>query len=646
MPSVVSRLTEKGLIRPPTWLPGNVRFEGVQGSVAYGAATDDSDYDMVGWCVPPKDMVFPHQAGHIEGFGRQKQKFICYQQHHVVDGTRVYDINIYNIVHYFHLCMENNPNMILSLFLPAECIMHTSIIGNMVREKRHIFLHKGCWHRFKGYAYSQLAKMETKSPLAGSKRASIVEEFGYDCYVEDQTEFLTNTGWQRFDDVDTSMKLATISIKTGQLQWQSPLERVDKQYTGAIYELHPSMSRCQVTPGHQILHSPAHRSLANNFSSAYTEDKADWKLTPLQDFEHGYRSHFHIRRTTSPNQKEYLVEDRYLKLAGLFIADGTIGFRGNKVKDARVTQSKGDRSFYDAADSLGLRRYDYKKETVWTIPRKVAERLYGDFGHGSRKKRLPNWCFQLSYRQADLFFHHLWLGDGTKTPAGDVYYSTNEKLAGDIQAMLTSSGHLCSVRGPYIGFSTLTNTDVTSYQVYRSNEVGFACIDLKRLNKPKRSDNQGNQIKRFDVTNCRVVCFTVPNGTLITRCKGKVAIQGNCKFACHLVRLMYEVEQILTTGDLDPRRNSEELKSIRRGEWSVDKVKKFFAEKEQSLERLYENCDCIPWSPREDEIKQLLLDCLEEHWGTLEGCIITDMTPVLALREIAAVIDKNRGILG
>ena len=304
MPSVVSRLTERGLIRPPTWLPGNIRYEGGQGSTAYGASTDDSDWDMIGWCVPPKDMVFPHLAGQIEGFGRQKQKFVGYQKHHVWDKNaqggrgRMYDINIYNIVHYFNLCMENNPNMISSLFLPSECIMHTSIIGNMMREKRHIFLHKGCWHRFKGYAYSQLAKMETKSPDAGSKRKALVEKFGFDI-----------------------------------------------------------------------------------------------------------------------------------------------------------------------------------------------------------------------------------------------------------------------------------------------------------------------------------------------------------KHAVHLVRLMYEVEQILTTGDLNLRRNSEELKSIRRGEWSVNKVKKFFADKEQSLERIYEECDCIPWEPREDEIKQLLLDCLEEHWGSLEGCIITDMTPVLALREIAGILDKNRGLI-
>jgi hypothetical protein len=130
--------------------------------------------------------VFPHLAGEIEGFGRQKQCFVCYQKHHVKANDefggqgREYDLNVYNIVHYFHLCMENNPNMLASLFVPQDCILHCTQIGCMIRERRHIFLHRGCWARFKGYAYSQLHKIRTKTPDPGSKRAAMVEQHGWD----------------------------------------------------------------------------------------------------------------------------------------------------------------------------------------------------------------------------------------------------------------------------------------------------------------------------------------------------------------------------------------------------------------------------------------------------------------------------------
>jgi len=297
MSSVIERLTKQQFIRPPSWLPGNVRFETIMGSQAYGVTTENSDWDMVGFCVPPKDMIFPHLGGVIQGFGRQIKKFVCYQQHHVRAEGREYYLNCYNIVHFFALCMDNNPNMLDTLFVPRECIVHSSKIAEMVREKRHMFMHRGAWHRYKGYAYGQLHKLKTKKADADSNRAASVAEHGYDV-----------------------------------------------------------------------------------------------------------------------------------------------------------------------------------------------------------------------------------------------------------------------------------------------------------------------------------------------------------KFAYHLVRVLGEIEQILAEGDLDLRRNREQLKAIRRGEMTKDDIIKWAADKEHSLEKLYEESK-LPWGPDQDAIKQLLLDCLEEHYGTLEGCVVTDKGPVLALREIADIIDKNREMI-
>jgi predicted nucleotidyltransferase len=148
------------------------------GSTAYGCNTTDSDWDMVSFCVPPKDIVFPHMAGVIHGFGRQVENFKVYQKHHVETETRTYDLNCYNIVHWFHLVLDNNPNMIDCLFVPRECITHTSNVGEMVREKRRSLLHKGSWHRYKGYAYSQLGKMGKKD--GDGKRAASIAKYGYD----------------------------------------------------------------------------------------------------------------------------------------------------------------------------------------------------------------------------------------------------------------------------------------------------------------------------------------------------------------------------------------------------------------------------------------------------------------------------------
>lgn len=186
MASTVQRLTKLGLIKPPSFLPSNVMYETIMGSVAYGVSSDTSDMDVYGFCIPSKELIFPHLAGEIEGFGRQKKRFEQYQQHHIIDESemggkgREYDLSIYNIVKYFSLCMENNPNMIDSLWTPQECVLHITKVGNMVRDNRRMFLHKGSWHKFRGYAYSQLHKMAGKRPEAGSKRQKLREEYGFD----------------------------------------------------------------------------------------------------------------------------------------------------------------------------------------------------------------------------------------------------------------------------------------------------------------------------------------------------------------------------------------------------------------------------------------------------------------------------------
>jgi predicted nucleotidyltransferase len=159
---IVDNLYKANLIHPPKWMLQNTAYLTIMGSQAYGVSTDDSDFDVYGFCIPPKDLVFPHLAGEIPGFGRQIQRFEQWQEHHVRDPNKSmeYDFAVYSIVKYFHLCMENNPNMIDSLFTPRNCVIHSTTVAELVRENRRMFLHKGCWHKFKGYAYSMVNKMK------------------------------------------------------------------------------------------------------------------------------------------------------------------------------------------------------------------------------------------------------------------------------------------------------------------------------------------------------------------------------------------------------------------------------------------------------------------------------------------------------
>lgn len=182
--STVQRLADRGLVCPPRWLPANVQYETIMGSVAYGVSSDTSDVDVYGWAIPPKDDLFPHLRGEVPGFGRPHERFAQFQEHHIRDPDplgghgRTYDLTVFGIVKFFQLAMENNPNVVDSLFTPQTCVLHSTRVGTLVRESRRLFLHRGAWPKFKGYAYAQLHKLATKQPTG--KRAEVVAEHGFD----------------------------------------------------------------------------------------------------------------------------------------------------------------------------------------------------------------------------------------------------------------------------------------------------------------------------------------------------------------------------------------------------------------------------------------------------------------------------------
>lgn len=149
------------------------------GSRAYGTNNENSDYDFYGFIVPPPQIVFPHLAGYIQGFGRTYTPFEQYQIQHVQHP--VYgeiDLTIYNIVKYFQLVLNGNPNMLDSLFTLDENVVHSDEVGDLVKANRHMFLSEKMFHTFKGMAYAHATRLKLGNTKEGRK--DNVEKFGYD----------------------------------------------------------------------------------------------------------------------------------------------------------------------------------------------------------------------------------------------------------------------------------------------------------------------------------------------------------------------------------------------------------------------------------------------------------------------------------
>ena len=113
------------------------------------------------------------------------------------------------------------------------------------------------------------------------------------------------------------------------------------------------------------------------------------------------------------------------------------------------------------------------------------------------------------------------------------------------------------------------------------------------------------------------------------------------KFGYHVVRLCLQAEQILEEHDLDVERNSEILKSIRRGEWSLEQLEAWFATKSRSLEESYGR-STLRAVADEAAMRRLLLEMLEMHYGNLDAVVSRDVSADALARDIENVLARYR----
>lgn len=199
-----------------------------RGSIAHGTYIPNNDpdsiddKDVMGVAIPPDECVFGLKG--FEQFERQK------------DG---WDVVIYDFRKFIRLLIKGNPNVMQVLWTPKKHILLNTWQGELLQKNRDLFVHKGVYKSFCGYAYGQLKRMEhlAYKGYMGEKRKALVQKFGYDCkngqhlirLLRQGIEFL-NTGTLNVERID---KDELIAIKTG--QWG--LDRIKRVADGLFKEM-------------------------------------------------------------------------------------------------------------------------------------------------------------------------------------------------------------------------------------------------------------------------------------------------------------------------------------------------------------------------------------------------------------------------
>lgn len=116
---------------------GNIIFECISGSRAYGLATASSDTDIRGVFILPKEK--------------------CYSLEYVGQiNNETNDIVYYELKKFIELLSKNNPNILELLSVPEDCILIKHHLFEKVKPK--YFLSKLCKDTFANYAFTQIKK--------------------------------------------------------------------------------------------------------------------------------------------------------------------------------------------------------------------------------------------------------------------------------------------------------------------------------------------------------------------------------------------------------------------------------------------------------------------------------------------------------
>lgn len=160
----------------PAWLTLDCMELLIQGgSHARGVDVYDSDIDLYGIVCPPRTDVFPHQVGHVIGFGPDPDIFTSYSKPKL-DGT---DYTFHSLVRFVHLLTKSHPDMVALLHVDDEHLICCSQVGHVLRDNRAIFISREMACRQRDMAKQQLQRAKSLRETTDPRKILQFEQYGY-----------------------------------------------------------------------------------------------------------------------------------------------------------------------------------------------------------------------------------------------------------------------------------------------------------------------------------------------------------------------------------------------------------------------------------------------------------------------------------
>lgn len=295
------------------------------------------------------------------------------------------------------------------------------------------------------------------------------------CYT-DQAQVLTDKGWKFFVDVKQDDMILSLNPNTRDVEWTRISAMQCYPYKGEIVRFYNKSLECSVTPDHQMVY--------------LNKGDGSIKKTTALNYRKGLGSFYRTCVHKDQDERKFIDIngdiwnfDDYCEFMGYWLADGSIQHTTGVV----LSQKVGEHARQPMIECLKRLGYKFtENEFVINIYRSAVARYLSQFGV-CNEKFVPQEILQASKRQINIFLDAFIKCDGymrkSKSFVGNrntifnsdkderMYFTTSQRLAGDICHLLLLIGHRPSF--------VLKETTITTKEDGSTIKGNYKCYNIR-----------------------------------------------------------------------------------------------------------------------------------------------------------------------
>ena len=365
-----------------------------------------------------------------------------------------------------------------------------------------------------GYSFAKIRMRQDRIPEIGDKF----------CLTDDH-DVLTARGWIPINNVTMMDTVAQLNTKSNSMEYVNPLETLEFDQDGEMYEVESQGVSLHVTMNHRMW--------------IQRRDQPVYELTEAKNII-GKRVRYQSDGPVIRNELELTIGtdlfaneqmNALISIVGIWMAEGWTAICPKDYicrLEFAANKSRVYNKLKECCDILQW-KYNYVESSEkFYINHKDITYHLAPLSIGATNKTVPEWAFQLNAHQATLFVQGMCLGDGHET-ATSLHYSTSSiKLRDDLQILCQHAGWTSYYTKRYEAGhqATMKNGRIIT-STADSWDIGIRRTRLRPTMNHGHVKEQHGQTEKVSHFIGKVYCLRVPSEVFLVRRHGRIVWTGN-----------------------------------------------------------------------------------------------------------------------